>query len=340
MDVAIQQALPKQFNVQLSYVGNHGTRMGVGQNINDSRTLNLGASCTSKTNPTYCSTPQGVPLYEAVGKTASVSEFFLGYSSNYDSLQAELNRHFSGNLGVTTSFTWGNGMDNATGGNDDGGLLFWADPRHSYGPDDFDHRFNLEESVSWVLPFGPHQRWLNSGPAASILGGWQLSGVISAYSGLPFNVTAGGTNSINTSGTTQMANINGGFHVQHGIGPNSSWFDTTSFSQPIGCAGGQGTPCPLVYGTSIGDVSRNAYRGPGYIQNNASLFKNFVLHENWTFDFRCDAFQLTNSPEFNSPQNSLNSGTFGHVTGTVGSGTGINGIGGGRALQLAGTLHF
>ncbi|MGA8781481.1 MAG: hypothetical protein WB567_12095, partial [Terracidiphilus sp.] len=92
--------------------------------------------------------------------------------------------------------------------------------------------------------------------------------------------------------------------------------------------------------TSIGNVSRNAYRGPGYVQNNASVFKDFVLHENWAFNFRCDAFQLTNSPQFASPSATITSGTFGQVTSTVGSGSGINGIGGGRALQLSGTLRF
>ncbi len=44
--------------------------------------------------------------------------------------------------------------------------------------------------------------------------------------------------------------------------------------------------------------------GPGYIQNNASLFKDFVLHENWVLDLRADAFQLTNSPQFASPSTS------------------------------------
>jgi hypothetical protein len=325
-NVAIQQDLPMQFNAQLSYVGNHGTRMGVGQNINLASALNQGSA--------------GYPLDIAFGKSASVTEDFLGYSSNYDSLQAELNRHFSGDLGVTTSFTWGKGLDYATGGDDDGGLLFWLDQRHSYGPDDFDHRFNLEESVTWILPFGPRQRWLSSGPAASILGGWQLTGVVSAYSGLPMNITANGLNSINTSGEQQMSNINGGFSVQHGIGAGHQWFNTSVFSQPAGCTGGLGAACSLVYGTSVGDVSRNAFRGPGYIQNNASLFKDFVLHESWTFAFRVDAFQLTNSPQFSSPSNSYNSGTFGQVTSTIGSGTGINGIGGGRSLQLSGTLRF
>ena len=324
-NVAVQQALPMQFNMQLSYVGNHGTHQGVGQNINLANALNLGTA--------------GLPLFAKFGKSASATEDFLGYSSNYSSLQAQLNRHFTGNLGVTTSFTWGKGLDYATGGDDDGGLLFWLDQRHSYAPTDFDHKLNFEESINRILPFGPHQRWLNSGPAASILGGWQISGVVSAYSGTPMNIEASGT-SINTSGEQQMANISGGFQVLHGIGAGNQWFNKTQFSQPTGCTGAVGTACPLVYGTSIGNVSRNAYRGPGYVQNNASVFKDFVLHENWAFNFRCDAFQLTNSPQFASPSATITSGTFGQVTSTVGSGSGINGIGGGRALQLSGTLRF
>ena len=127
-----------------------------------------------------------------------------------------------------------------------------------------------------------------------------MSGIVSAYSGLPMDITASGT-SINTSGENQMANINGGFSTPKGIGAGHNWFNTKVFSQPTGCTGAVGTPCALVYGTSIGNVGRNAYRGPGYIQNNASLFKDFVLHENWVLDLRADAFQLTNSPQFASP---------------------------------------
>ena len=322
-NVAIQQALPMQFNMQLSYVANHGTHIGVNQNINLGTALNQGAA--------------GYPLNIAFKKTAAVNEAFLGYSSNYQSLQAELNRHFTGNLGVTTSFTWGKGLGYQTG--DDGNLYFWLDQRHNYAPNDFDHRLNFEESVIWVLPFGPHQRWLNSGAVASILGGWRLSGILSMYSGLPFNITANGTN-LNTSNEPQQANINGSFRTPHGIGPGHSWFDTSAFSQPIGCTGAVGTPCPLVYGTSVGNVSRNRFYGPGYIQNNASLFKIFTLHESWELEGRVDAYQLSNSPQFNNPTGSFTSGTFGQVTGTLGSGTGINGIGGGRTLQLSATLRF
>ncbi|HLY43424.1 MAG TPA: TonB-dependent receptor [Terracidiphilus sp.] len=322
-NVAIQQALPMQFNMQLNYVANHGSHIGAAQNINLGTALNQGAS--------------GYPLKIAYGKTAAANLYFLGFSSNYQSLQAQLNRHFTGNLGVTTSFTWGKGLGYQQ--DDDGGLLFWLDQRHNYAPNDFDHRLNFEESVVWVLPFGPHQRWLNSGPVASILGGWQLSGILSMYTGLPFNVTASGT-SINTSGEQQMANNNGSFKKLKGIGAGHDWFDPTVFSQPAGCTGAVGTPCPLVYGTSVGNVSRNQFYGPGYLQDNVSLFKIFKLRESWQLEGRVDAFQLSNTPQFSNPSTSITSGTFGQITSTVGSGTGINGIGGGRSLQLSGTLRF
>jgi hypothetical protein len=164
--------------------------------------------------------------------------------------------------------------------------------------------------------------------------------VLAYISGVPFNVTASGT-SINTSGETQMANLTGSYSLAKGIGAGHNWFNPTAFSQPTGCTGAVGTACPIVYGTSVGTVARNAYRGPGYMPNNASLFKTFVLHENWAFDFRCDVFGLTNSPQFSPPSSSITSGTFGQVTGTINSGAGINGIGTlGRSLQLAGTLRF
>jgi hypothetical protein len=270
----------------------------------------------------------------AYKRSAATNEYFLGFSSNYQSLQAQLNRRFGGSLGVITSFTYGKGLGYQTG--DDGGLLFWLDQRHNYAPNDFDHRLNFEESIIYDLPFGPNKRWLNQGFAAKVIGGWKVSAIISLYTGLPFNVTANG-GTINTSGEQQMANLVGKYHRPEGIGTASTWFDPTAFGQPVGCTT---LPCPIAYGTTIGNVARNAYYGPGYIQDNASLFKTFQIRESIGFEFRADAFQLSNTPQFNSPSNSITSTTFGHVTSTIGSGTGINGIGGGRSIQFAGTLRF
>jgi hypothetical protein len=320
-NVAVQQALPAQFSLQLSYVANHGVHIGSSQNINLAPALGLGSA--------------GYPENIAFGRTAATNVYFVGYSSNYQSLQAQLNRRFANSLGMITSFTWGKGLGYQTG--DDGALLFWLDQRHNYAPNDYDHRLNFEESLTYELPFGKGKRWVSSGVASYVIGGWKLGAIISIYSGLPFNVEASGAN-INTSGEQQMANLVGGYHVLHHIGTGHQWFDPTAFAQPAGCP--KTGACPIEYGTTIGNVGRNAYYGPGYIQDNVSLFKTFPIKESLGFEFRADAFQLSNTPQFNSPNSTYGSTTFGQVTSTIGSGTGINGIGGGRALQFSGTLRF
>ncbi len=173
-NVAVQQSLPQQLDhAGWSYVANHGVHIGSAQNINLPPALGLGTA--------------GEPEYIAYKRSAATTVYFLGFSSNYQSLQLQLNRRFNGGLGVITSFTWGKGLGYQTG--DDGNLYFWIDQRHNYAPNDYDHRLNFEESLNYVLPFGPGKRWLNSGIASSLIGGWQLAAIVSLYSGLPFNVT-------------------------------------------------------------------------------------------------------------------------------------------------------
>jgi Carboxypeptidase regulatory-like domain/TonB dependent receptor len=323
-NVAVQQALPGQFSLQISYVANHGVHIGVAQNINLPPALGLGTA--------------GEPEYIAFKRSATTTVYFLGYSSNYQSLQLQLNRRYTNGLATLTAFTWGKGLGYQTG--DDGNLYFWLDQRHNYAPNDYDHKFNFQESFTYDLPFGPGKHWLSSGITSRVLGGWKVAGIISVYSGLPFNVTAnGGTINFPTSnGQQQMANLVGPYHVLHGIGAGHNWFDPASFGQPAGCP--KTGPCPIQYGVTMGNVGRNQFYGPGYIQDNISVFKAFAIRENISLETRADAFQLSNTPQFNSPQGSITSTTFGQVTSTIGSGTGINGIGGGRSIQLSGTLRF
>ena len=317
---AVQQALPSQFNLQLSYVGNHGVDIGTAQNINLPTALNQGTA--------------GEPEYIAFKRSAATNVYFLGYSSNYQSLQAQLTRRFTNGLATSTAFTWGKGLGFQSG--DDGGLTFWLDQHRNYAPNDYDRRLNFEESFTYELPFGKGKRWLSSGVTAVALGGWKLSGIISVVSGIPFTVTANG-GTINTPGQQQTANLVKPFHALHGIGPNNNWFDTSSFQQPAGCTG---NPCPIQYGSVLGTSGRNQFYGPGFIQDNISAFKTFPIWESLALETRVDAFQLSNTPQFANPSNSFTSTTFGQVTGTTGSGSGVNGVGGGRALQLSGTIRF
>ncbi|HVW76094.1 MAG TPA: hypothetical protein VHB45_00675, partial [Alloacidobacterium sp.] len=319
-NVAVQQALPHQFNLQISYVGNHGVDIGTAQNINLPPALNLGT--------------KGEPEYIAFGRSAATNVYFLGYSSNYQALQTQLTRRFTNGLATTTAFTWGKGLGYQSG--DDGGLTFWLDQRRNYAPNDYDRRLNFEESFTYELPFGKGKRWLSNGISSVALGGWKLSGIISVVSGTPFTVTANG-GTINTPGQQQTANLVKPFHVLHGIGTGNHWFDPSSFQQPAGCTG---NPCPIQYGSVLGTSGRNQFYGPGFIQDNISAFKTFPIWENLSLETRVDAFQLSNTPQFANPSNSITSTTFGQVTSTTGSGSGVNGTGGGRALQLSGTIRF
>jgi hypothetical protein len=308
-NIAVQQALPGHFTLDVAYVGLHGVDTEAQWNLNAPSSV-IGGGTTS------------MPLDILYGKTAGATLFWDGFSSSYNALQVKFDRHFT-NLTMTTAFTWGKGMDYQS--DDDGGLLWQIGAQRNYARTDFDRTLNFTQSYVYSLPFGKGQQWLSNGPAAVILGNWQLSGVLSLLTGTPFYISASGS-SLNTPGETQTANQVGPVQLLHGINTGNPWYSTSSFSQPTGVA----------FGTS----GRNILSGPGLFALNLSLFKNFKVSERLNFEFRAETFNFTNTPEFSNPQGSLTSSTFGYVTGTLGSGTGVNGTGGGRVLQLGLKVMF
>ncbi len=312
-NVAVQQTLPLDMTLQLAYVANHGVHMPVAQNLNLPTFLGGGVA----------SEPQNI----AFGRTAASTAQFLGFSSNYQSLQASLNKRMSKGLSFTTAFTWGKALNYQSG--DDGGLLFYAQPRRNYAVADFDRKLNFENSFTYELPAGRGHSLFASGPASYVLGGWRLSGILSVVSGLPFTVNANG-GSLNTPGYTQTANLVApyrriGGHSNIGI----NYFDPTSFGQPIGNG-------------VAGNTGRNAFKGPGYVQDNLTIFKQFPVFREANLETRFEAFQLSNTPQFANPQTgTFGNANYGYITSTLGSGQGsVNGVGGGRSLQASVKLQF
>jgi hypothetical protein len=332
-NVAIQQALPYDMSMQIAYVGNHGTGIPSNLDINNPTDIYGGGNASK-------------PEYNCVGcpptvhRTATTSKIFQGFSSNYQSLQLQLNKRFAKGLGFTSAFTWGKGLGYVTG--DDGNVIFLttANLRRNYAPNDFDRKLNFEQSFVYELPAGRGHKYLNSGVGAYVLGGWKLSGTISAVSGLPFSVYANG-GTLNTPGTAQLANLTGVYKVLGGLGPNNPWLDVSAFSQPGGCP----TGCNAS-NVQLGNTGRNQFRGPGFIQDNLSISKSFPLwRELAALETKLDVFQLSNTPQFAVPNsgsgNLFTSGSFGRITNTLGSGQGsVNGVGGGRSLQASARISF
>ena len=327
-NVTLQQAFRGNYSLQIAYVANHGTRMNQSQNINLPSTYGGGNASLPENSTTFTG--------GSTGRTAATNEYFLGVSSNYESLQVQLTKRYSAGLTFTSGFTWGKALDYATGGDDNGGMTFYINWRRNYAPADFDRAKNFEQTFTYELPAGRGHAHFSSGIGDAVLGGWRLTGIISMVSGLPFTATANG-GTLNTPGTTQTASITGGLKVLHHIGPGFQWFDPSSFTQPSGCPGST-TPCP---NPGLGNTGRNAFRGPGYLQDNFSLAKRLTIFRESALVLRIDAVQLSNTPQFGLPNGSLTSTNFGQITGTLGSGQGtVNGIGGGRSLQASAKIEF
>ena len=268
-----------------------------------------------------------------------MNQYFLGFSTNYQSLQVEFKHRFNKGLSFGSTFTFSKAENYQTGGQD-GALLFYAGPVHrNYAVADFDRTRNFSQTITYELPAGRGHQHFSQGIAAYTLGGWKISAIVSAVSGLPFSIT--GTSL--TPGTTQTVNQNAAYVVTHGHQGNStgqpSWFNTAAFaSVASGCSYTPASPtaCP------VGNTGRNQFRGPGYFNDNVSLFKNFPLFgERANLEARFDAFNMSNTPAFGLPVSSITSSSFGKITSTLGSGVGnVNGVGGPRVLQAAAKISF
>ncbi|HWY48775.1 MAG TPA: carboxypeptidase regulatory-like domain-containing protein [Bryobacteraceae bacterium] len=317
-NIAVQRELPAHFVLDVAYLGIHGVDSVANVNLNNATSpsgLGLGNA--------------GEPLDILYGKTSSATLRWQGFSSSYHALQVKFDRRMT-DLTMTTAFTWGKGMGYQT--DDDGNLLWLINPRRSYARNDFDRTLTFVQSYVYNLPFGAGRKWLTQGPATWVLGNWQISGVLTALSGTPFYVTASGS-SLNTPGEQQTGDQVAPVQILHGINVGNPWFSTSSFVQPTG----------VRFGTS----GRNILSGPGLFALNLALSKHFKITERFDLELRAETFNFTNTPEFSNPcggsgcqQASLTSSTFGYVTSTLGSGTGVNGTGGGRALQLGVRVTF
>ena len=323
-NAVVQQALPGDMSLQIAYVANHGTRIDVAQNINQPTVYGQSAAYD--------------PLKIAFGKTAAVTQFFQGYSTNYQSLQVQLKKRFNKGFGFTSALTWGKAQNYQTGAQD-GNLLFYAGPVHrNYSVADFDRKLNYEQTITYELPAGKDHHYFNTGVAAYALGGWKVSAIVSALSGLPFSITTSSA----TPGTTQTVNQIAPYQVTHstvgGSAAKPTWFNPAAFTSAAACtAYSAANPVPC----ALGGTGRNQFRGPGYFSDNLSVFKNFPLFgEKVAMETRIDAFNLSNTPAFGLPGSTLGS-NLGKITTTLGSGVGnVNGVGGPRVLQAGVKISF
>jgi hypothetical protein len=283
-NVAFERRLPFDTSVDVAYVGAKGVGGYAGLDINAPQTLGVGDA--------------GRP-YASLGRIQPVWSWGARLPTKYQSLQVALNKPFTKGLMFKGAYTLSKAMNYGTDG-DGRATLTWNTPSElwrNWSPAGFDRRHNFQLGFAYALP------WQSDGSydsvAKAILGDWQLNGVVAAFTGSPFTVTASGT-SVNTPQNTQVADQVSAFKVLGLIGNAGKWFDTASFSQPTG--------------VRFGDTGRNQFYGPGAWTADLSLFRSFAMGGTRRLEARVQGNNIFNHPVFGNPSASLTSGTYGQIT--------------------------
>jgi hypothetical protein len=267
----IQQEIARNTVLSVNYMGNKTQHLQAGV---DFSAINL--------NPANTITAAR-PLSGFANENLDSDSLF----SNYNSLQVQLRRNI-GKLNLEANYTWSHEIDDQV--NVFGGFSDPFDPTIDKGSGDWDVRHNLTGSAVYSLP-----DLKGSGSLVrAFLGGWQTSTILQTRSGLPTNIQL----------------ISGFFGIpmrpnfvpnQPTTVPNASWpntnYNINAFAVPPGYDGN--------WGTNLGDVGRNALRGPGFFQWDLSGMKNFPITESVKVQFRVDLFNILNHPNFANPDGGI-----------------------------------
>jgi hypothetical protein len=306
--LGIQRELPAGFMVESSYVGNRGTRLPIGRNINflpakylstkptrDQATIDfLGAQFPSPLfglNPQYTSTTisrSGLLLpYPEFGNVTYQDP--AGYSW-YHSLQSRMEKRFTKGFTLQMSYTWSKAMEAAQ-------FLNAQDPMPYESLADIDRAQRITGSGIWELPFGKGRKFGAQMPKALqfFAGGWQLSGAWQRQSGQPI----GWGNIQITGDSTQLALPSDQRNADH-------WFNTDIFNKNSTQALASNI---RTFPFRFSNVRLDSQRRWDF-----SLNKTFAINERVKMKFRGDSFNAWNEPVLRGPTTDPTNSSFGKIT--------------------------
>ena len=300
----VQQRIWFHTVVDAAYVGSLGRHLMWQRNLN---AIPFGANFeAANADPTNPRVPLSPAFLRPIIGYSDINLREWASSSNYHSLQLSVNRRFAKGVQYGLSWTWSKALDYNDSDTDAVSTLVpvrvW-----NYGLADFDRTHVMKLNWLWDLPKLPWRK----GPLNTALNGWQVSGITSFVSGTPMGVAYSAAGLTNVTGSpTDGARIvvTGNPVLPKSERTFSHNFRTEVFRQPA-----RGT---------IGNAAKTLIRGPGINNWNASVLKNFPVHENIRLQFRWEMFNAFNhtqysgldrSPRFDAQGNQLNA-RFGEFT--------------------------
>jgi hypothetical protein len=238
-------------------------------------------------------------------------------NSNYNGLWLSANRRLTHNLSFNTSYTFSKSIDNNSVGSSNPQTQDFRNLRAERALSDFDARNRFVFSTIYLLPFR------GQGALRSRLAqGWSISPIVNLQSGNPFSPIIQVTD---RSGSLEPFNrpflVPGVPLILPNPSPNQ-WINPAAFVQQA---------------TGFGDAGRNILTGPGFADVDLSIAKDTKITERVSLQFRSEAFNLFNHPNFGQPQNNLAVASFGQITATR---TIRGDLGSSRQIQFALKLLF
>jgi len=307
-NLSIQRELVGNFLLETGYVANVGRKLnGPNTSVNQVHPSLMGAGNAQIRRP--------FPQFANVVSVAP-----MWGNSSYHGLNVKLEKRFSAGLNFLTNYTWSKFIDDVAAGfengNAVGGIQNLYDRRaeKALSGNDIRHRFNT--SSVYELPWGRGRKWLSGGKGAWLLGGWNLGAILTLQQGSPNGVTTqvNSTNSFNPG--AQRANVLRDPTLPADQRTVARWFDTTALAAPAQF--------------TFGNASRSLFTGPGLVNLDMSLLKNFKWSERYNLQFRLESFNLPNRANFDDPNTALGAPAFGVIGAARGA----------RSVQLGLRLDF
>jgi hypothetical protein len=286
-----QYTVMRDVLLDVGYVGTHGVRINGSQNLNQP---NIG---------------QTAP-YPYFGPTVTVTG--NSRNSTYNALQAKLEKR--GAKGAfLASYTWSRCIDNTNYGGSGGG----STPQYAFnlaaekGPCSFNANQRMVVSYIYELPFGAGHAMLNSGFASKLVSHWQMTGIYSIQTGQPFTIgDASPQSGTLPTGSQDRPNVVGNPLVAGPVAANP----TCNAPTAVGIPSMWFNPCAFVLAPGhFGNLGRNNLNGPGYNNLDFSVQKTIPWTEARRIEFRAEAYNLANHPQFDLPAHTFPSPTFGKV---------------------------
>ena len=303
---SVQHEVAKDTILQVTYLGSKGTHLFSSMTLNGINPLTGTRPFASLTNST-------------IGYTTNNA------NSDLNALQVGLRRNLSTGLLVSANYQWSHGISDGSNGDGESDSPQNTNCRScERGNTDFDIRHNFSTSVIWMVPVGKghhllgnSSRWTNS-----LLGGWQLSGIGLARTGLPLNVTLSRSASALPDGinSSQRPDLVPGQSLYPANQTPTLWLNPYAFTTPA-----NGT---------WGNAGRNILRGPGIWQADTSLEKRFPLSERAAISFRADVFNIFNRAQLGNPSAKWTDPTLGTTFGQITSPYTTSALGTGTPRQM------